>query len=720
MLQSRTRPPAGLSRAVRTWLALIAGCLAFAAVAAPAARAATPYYVDGASTAGRCSNSYTAAQTQSPLTPWCTISEAVASVPSGATIDVAPAVYHERVTLTPQDDGVTLQGTGLVRPVIDGGWSSSTGIQLVNGVHNVTIDGFDIRDLLSGSSQNYAAGIAGTDTASDTIENNVIHAVHGTGPYAYGLILGNNNSPGLVHNIDVRANHIYDIGPGGESMGIWLLMTTGMTVEDNEIYLVRKEGIRDWYGLDNTFTGNRLYLNWVGITLESAVGDLVDNNVSYANVWGYNPKHVSDADALSKWGLSTGQWSRFWHNTAFGNTHADIALGMNAPNDDYIDIRDNVFASPGDVHIHDFPAVRDSHLIVDYNVYSGSAPIYYTTWHAPHPDTYSSLAALQAALGWELHGQVLSPRFQNPAAGDFTFSASGMAPGVSLPDGFGAQLGAANVPAATSSWTRYATTVVASTPEPSFLSPAGAGDGRDDSYWWSSGYSTNASVTFDMGVPEPVNTFVLDLFAHEDPRNPRGYSIQVSNDNTDYRTVLAGENPDAEGSSYKYTLSTPVTARYVRLNLLSSFGGSTLIFSDFAIGLLAPTSSPAAAPQATANAASIAGRATPSGKGSCTTRPPHPAARRKLRTTRVRHGAARPRSHARHVRSDARRHAKHRRSARTAHRKRARAHDPRCRAGARRSKVRHGHPLRSRRRATAHTKARRHRPRVWRTSKTSR
>ncbi len=61
------------------------------------AQAASTYYVDGSSTTGPCSDSYIAAQAQSPQTPWCTISEAVASVPSGSTINVAPAVYHEQV-----------------------------------------------------------------------------------------------------------------------------------------------------------------------------------------------------------------------------------------------------------------------------------------------------------------------------------------------------------------------------------------------------------------------------------------------------------------------------------------------------------------------------------------------------------------------------------------------------------------------------------------------
>ena len=587
----RLRPRPAATRAALALLTAVSGSLTLC-IAPSVARASSTYYVDGASTNGPCSDSHTAVQAQNPETPWCTISEAVATVPSGATVDVAPAVYHEQVTMAPRDDGVTLQGTGSTRPVIDGDWTRSYGIVLYNGVHDVTIDGFEIRDLLCRSTQGYAAGIVSLNTTGDTIENNVIHGSHGTGLAAYGIMLGNNEAPGLVHNVDVRGNDIYNIGPGGESMGILLMMAKGMAVERNEVYLVRKEGIRDWDGLDNTFTSNRLYLNWTGITLEGAVGDLVDNNLAYANVWGYNPKHVSTSSSLAMWGLSTGQWSRFWHNTSYAETHADVSLGQNPPAEDDVDIRDNVFASPGDVHLHDFPTIRGPHIIVDYNVYSGSAPMYYAGWNQPRVVTYTSLAKLQAALGWEMHGQVFTPDFRNPAAGDFGFSRAGLAPGVALPDGFGDQLGAANVPAATMSWTRYPTTVVASTPEPSYLKPAGAGDGRDDSYWWSSNYNTNASVTFDLGAPKPVNTFVLDIFGQLDSRNPKGYSIQLSKDNVNYTTVMSGNNPDSEGSSYKYTLSGPVTARYVRLNLLSSFGGSTLLFSDFEIGLLTPAGVP--------------------------------------------------------------------------------------------------------------------------------
>ncbi len=566
---------------------LTAGMALFCANALASGATSSVYYVDGGTNGVLCSDAYSAAQAQSAATPWCTVSNAVRNVPSGATIQVAPATYHEAVTLTSKDDGVTLEGSGGSPPVIDGDNTRSFGISLTGGVHDVTINGFELQNFYDDPGSGRSVGLLGLDTYDDTIENNVVHAVHGAGPYEYGIILGTNDSPGLVHDVDVKHNTVYDVGPGGSAMGIWLLASKNMTVEDNEVYLVRMEGIRDWLGLGNSLTGNRVFLNWSGVTFEGAVGDLADNNVSYSNVNGFVLKHVSAASSLSMWHLPSGEWTRVWHNTTYGNTHADIALGQNPPNEDYIDVEDNVFADPGDVHIHDFPSVRGPHIIVDHDAYSsGHAPVYYAGWTADHAPRYSTLSELQAALGWEKHGQTMAAPFLASSAADGSADTSAATSGTALPDAFGAQTGAANVPPATAGWTRYSASVVRSTPEPWWLPPSGASDGVDDTYWMSTDYNTNASVTFDLSAPKPVDLFVLDLFDATDPRSPKGYSIQVSTDNVHYTTVLSGTNPDDDGSSYKYVLSSPVIARYVRYNMASSFGGSTLLFSDFGIGQL--------------------------------------------------------------------------------------------------------------------------------------
>src|SRR5690349_12416768 len=128
MPKTPLRPRIALACAALASLALT--CFLALAATPATAQAANAYYVDGTSAAGPCRDSYTAAQAQSPLTPWCTIGTAVATVPSDSTIKVSPAVYHEEVKLTPQDNGVTLEGTGSTRPVIDGDWTRPEGIEL--------------------------------------------------------------------------------------------------------------------------------------------------------------------------------------------------------------------------------------------------------------------------------------------------------------------------------------------------------------------------------------------------------------------------------------------------------------------------------------------------------------------------------------------------------------------------------------------------------------
>ena len=128
----------------------------------------------------------------------------MAQVREGSVVKVASGIYHEEVTLTPADDGVTLIGVGPTKPVIDGDWTRSTGIQLINGVHDLTINGFEIRDLTT-SSQGRAVGILSLNARDDTIENNVVHAVHAAGLWSYGIMLGTNDTPGLVHNVTVSS-----------------------------------------------------------------------------------------------------------------------------------------------------------------------------------------------------------------------------------------------------------------------------------------------------------------------------------------------------------------------------------------------------------------------------------------------------------------------------------------------------------------------------------
>jgi hypothetical protein len=160
---------------------------------------------------------------------------------------VTPSVYAETVSLTSANSGATFRGVGPTRPVVDGGDTRARGFDN-NGADGITIENFEIKGQTT-------AGIF-TAGSNNTISRNVIHHV---------------GSPSISESQGVRVNRgsgnrvagnvIHHIGPGAESRGIWLLESRDGIVEDNTTYLIRKDGIRDWKGLDNTLRRNRSFLN---------------------------------------------------------------------------------------------------------------------------------------------------------------------------------------------------------------------------------------------------------------------------------------------------------------------------------------------------------------------------------------------------------------------------------------------------------------------------
>ncbi len=75
-------------------------------------------------------------------------------------------------------------------------------------------DTFEVKNIAS-SGSGRAADIDSYNSNNSTIINNHIHDVHANNPYSYGVVLGNNATPGLVHDILVKNNRIHDIGPAG-------------------------------------------------------------------------------------------------------------------------------------------------------------------------------------------------------------------------------------------------------------------------------------------------------------------------------------------------------------------------------------------------------------------------------------------------------------------------------------------------------------------------
>jgi parallel beta-helix repeat protein len=523
---------------------------------------ARTYYVDGA----RGSDAAEGTSTK----PLQTISRAAAVVHPGDTVLVRSGRYREQVQLTTNSRGVTYRGTGNAMPIVDGQGVRRWGFLSWGNAPGVVIEGFEV------TRQRFAGVEIEGNSHGAIVRNNRIHDVHDPkGLFSLGF-RGGEGTRGLR----VENNTIYSIGPGGESMGVMLIKTRDAVVHGNLIYLCRKEGIRDWAGLDNRITSNRTLLNWVGIALNGSAGTVVENNYSYSNVIGFNPKHVSDPGFQREWGLDSPRWTRISHNIAYANTGASVVLGGNAPVLDYLDVRDNVFAQPGTVQIHDFPGSRGSHVSFDRNIYlqqaKSKAVLYFDDWTDPHPNVLNDIASMRRAFGWERHGQVAALTSVDPAAGEIAYSGSQRRP----------RFFARGLKSVGLSWRRFPMVATASSIRPSWAGVGGASDGRSGSYWMSTPGETSGWVDFDLGVRRSFNMIVLDVFSHWDPRNVKGYDFAVSRDGRKYRSVLRGSNPDPAGSSFKYQLRSRVNARYLRFRMRSNFGGKGLIFSDLGVGML--------------------------------------------------------------------------------------------------------------------------------------
>lgn len=501
--------------------------------------------------------------------PLRTISKAASEARKGDTILVGSGRYPETVMLN-QAHGLTLRGTGPTRPIVDGEGTRAYGFRNLNG-DDVTIEGFEITGQVEAGV--YSLG------HRDRIANNVIHHVGSrTETHSNGVRVVWGSAARVI------GNTIHHIGPGSESMGIWLLETRDAVVEANSVYLVRKEGIRDWKGLDNTIASNRAFLNWAGISLNTSTGSQVTNNYVYDNVEGLVAKHLSYSRVLDYWKLAEGRWSRFANNTVYRSSEAGLWVAQSDEPLDYLDVRSNVFAGPGYAYLRDRSTLRGPHVTVDDNLYAeGNGRARYL-----YKEGWSSSAGLngrnliQAATGWERTGGSAGLALNDAARGDL---------------GSASPRGGHGLPAAGIAWTPYPMVAVDSSSKGTYHTDKHlqkSADGDQASYWLTA-TDREEHVTYDFDQPRTFDHLILTVFSHFDKRNPRDYRFEVSDDGRSWRTILEGTNPDSAGAAIPYELAAPATGRYLRFTMGSTFCtsyaprsgcGEYFVLSDLQAGLL--------------------------------------------------------------------------------------------------------------------------------------
>ncbi|HKQ56862.1 MAG TPA: right-handed parallel beta-helix repeat-containing protein [Candidatus Eisenbacteria bacterium] len=444
----------------------LAVTLALTLVAAPAALAATVYYVDNQS--ANCSNTGTGTEAQ----PYCTIGAAVAAHKGpDVTIIVKPGTYREQVTVPASGAAGTpfiiqAQGPGVIVDGADsfasaGLWTAATGsVWLASSVSwaplQVFVDGarltpstasFDLLPVnsftwVSGQGLYVNLGGANPGTRQTLVGRRsygfnmftkswvVIDGFEITHTESRGIymqtgcsdlsILRNRvsfaNSYGIQANgcsrIAIEENTITD----GNFHGIGLTAnTTACTIRNNESARNIDPAIRRANGLylnlstANVISGNRLHDNQDS---GSNLGNGSNDNTFFNNRSWNNGDHGYD------------------HLDAAGNTHSnDLAYGNykdgfsiegNSPNCrlyNCIGVNNGLTTNEFDLWVNDLSSIG---FVSDYNLFWNSTsqtPFKYIT------TPYATLAGYQAASGQDAHSLQADPRFMNGASGDFRLMA---------------------------------------------------------------------------------------------------------------------------------------------------------------------------------------------------------------------------------------------------------------------------------------------------------
>jgi len=211
------------------------------------------------------------------VSPGGSIQDAIDAAKSGDTIIVEAGTYEEYLGIGPDKNNITLQAEdGVVLQNPDGDYGGPGGIVLYDGVHGVTVEGFELQGYHAGIVLHYLTAplsippVYGREPFNNTIQDNTINNGY------WGIILNNAKSNLIVNN------GISECSVAG--IAIWNSMKN--QVESNEIMDCGNGiGVRD--SNDNTVTNNTLTrcINGIGLA-NSDNNQLVNNEIDEMQYFG--------------------------------------------------------------------------------------------------------------------------------------------------------------------------------------------------------------------------------------------------------------------------------------------------------------------------------------------------------------------------------------------------------------------------------------------------
>ena len=358
----------------------------------------TTYYVDNTNLS--CSD---VGAGISPTQPFCTIGRGANVATPGDTVQVLAGDYYETVNVpNPGSSGLPITYSAVSGVTVYGNGSSSGSAFLISSKSYVVVDGFTITSTVD-------HGIYVSDSNNITISNNHVSysGTPASGLTSRGIYFNRTNASTINGNTtDHNSDH-----------GIYLNSSSGNMISDNisyanaEGYQRNANGINFYASDNNTVLHNITYANEdTGLNFYTgSSNNLVIGNLTYGNGDHGIDNYNSPGNTIIG-------------NTVQGNHTAGINLeGNTGSASSGATLRNNISVDNGINPITGQTSnIRvDSSSVsgttIDYDlVYLSGAGTSEVQWNGT---TYSTLAAFQAAVpGQEVHGLQADPLFVSPVA----------------------------------------------------------------------------------------------------------------------------------------------------------------------------------------------------------------------------------------------------------------------------------------------------------------
>jgi hypothetical protein len=479
-----------------------------------------------------------------------TIQAAVQAASPGDTIQVDDGIYKESVEI--DKSNLTIKAKNRRLAVLDGEGRRKEGFHTPDkaNIDRIVIQGFEVHHFQS-------SGVQAFDSENKynswRVEDNFIHHIK-----KEGILLG-----GPKHVI--QNNEIAFIGPDGEAMGILLKSSNDSKINNNIIYMIRKNGIRVAHQtFKNKVTNNLIAYTGPGIAL---------NNDNGGNVLMNNYIFTADTGIILKHNECISGFNRIIQNTVVETTDANIVLGENEPPGNCTEVLNNVFARAHKSLIKD-TVNRGNKFKVDFNFYDRSVP--YILPKGPNGRVrYRDFRSYQQSeTGFDANSIAGELSFVNPFLGPQLKPDSPVLNFVtpSVEDGLGRQVGALlqqTLPFRLKQ--RKMQPVDASV---NFSDAKNTTDGRLGSIWQAPGNGPH-SITYKLDGTPKYNILWMTPAGHNKPYNIQRFAVDVSEDveSSSFRTIYTTE-VDKRGSPHFHEIGSH-NEPFIRVRFLNNFPGAS-------------------------------------------------------------------------------------------------------------------------------------------------